>query len=169
MGEGWHNNHHAYPVSVRQGFRWWEYDPTYYVLRCLSWLGVVWDLHMPPKAVLSGEHRLGQTVIEKVSHQLAASFPVERIADQVLRALASTPGWTDIRSRLLSARLQAETFWREVDLPHVPSLVEVRRYTVSRLAQTLSLEDISVSTRRCLLELVHSRLVEVAGTYQRHP
>ena len=33
MGEGWHNNHHAYQASVRQGFRWWEYDPTYYMLR----------------------------------------------------------------------------------------------------------------------------------------
>ena len=39
MGEGWHNNHHAYQVSARQGFRWWEYDPTYYALRVLSWLG----------------------------------------------------------------------------------------------------------------------------------
>ena len=32
MGEGWHNNHHAYQSSVRQGFRWWEIDPTYYAL-----------------------------------------------------------------------------------------------------------------------------------------
>ena len=29
MGEGWHNNHHAYQATVRQGFRWWEIDPTY--------------------------------------------------------------------------------------------------------------------------------------------
>jgi stearoyl-CoA desaturase (delta-9 desaturase) len=168
MGEGWHNNHHAYPVSARQGFRWWEYDPTYYVLHCLSWLGVIWELHMPPKAVLSSEHRLGQTVVEKVSHQLAVSFPVDQIADQVLRALASAPGWNDLKSRLLSARSQAETFWREVDLPHIPSLDEVRRYARSRLAQTRSLEDIAVSTRQCLLTLVHSRLIEVAGTCQRH-
>ena len=33
MGEGWHNNHHAYQSSVRQGFRWWEVDLTYYVLK----------------------------------------------------------------------------------------------------------------------------------------
>ena len=33
MGEGWHNNHHAYQASVRQGFRWWEIDPTYYIIR----------------------------------------------------------------------------------------------------------------------------------------
>ncbi len=33
LGEGWHNNHHAYQSSVRQGFRWWEIDVTYYVLK----------------------------------------------------------------------------------------------------------------------------------------
>src|SRR6478736_4068152 len=70
MGEGWHNNHHAYQASVRQGFRWWEYDPTYYVLRLMSWFGLVWDLHMPPKAVIKGEHRLGRLVIDKTACQL---------------------------------------------------------------------------------------------------
>jgi len=51
MGEGWHNNHHACQSSVRQGFRWWEIDPTFYVLRVLSWLGLVWDLKPVPKSV----------------------------------------------------------------------------------------------------------------------
>ena len=44
LGEGWHNNHHHYPVTARQGFFWWEIDVTYYVLVMLSWLGVVRDL-----------------------------------------------------------------------------------------------------------------------------
>lgn len=55
LGEGWHNNHHYYPRSVRQGFFWWEIDPTYYVLRCLAALGLVWDLHAPPKHVVDGD------------------------------------------------------------------------------------------------------------------
>jgi stearoyl-CoA desaturase (delta-9 desaturase) len=162
MGEGWHNNHHAYQVSVRQGFRWWEFDPTYYVLRVLSWLGIVWDLHVPPKAVVRGEHRLGQLVIDKVASQLAVSFPVNLIANQVLEALARAPGWSDLKSRLLSARIHAETFWSEIDLPQVPTLDEVRRYARARLAQTPSLDDIAISARQRLLELVHSRLVEAA-------
>ena len=33
LGEGWHNNHHAYQASARQGFRWWQYDPTFYALQ----------------------------------------------------------------------------------------------------------------------------------------
>jgi stearoyl-CoA desaturase (delta-9 desaturase) len=162
MGEGWHNNHHAYQVSVRQGFRWWEYDPTYYALRALSWLGIVWDLRVPPKAVVRGEHRLGQLVIDKVAGQLAVSFPVNLIANQVLEALARRPSWIELKSRLLSARAQAEAFWSEIDLPQVPTLDEVRRYATARLAQTPSLDDIAVSARRRLLELVHSRLVEAA-------
>lgn len=48
LGEGWHNNHHAYQSSTCQGFYWWEYDVTYYVLRCLSWIGVVSGMRSPP-------------------------------------------------------------------------------------------------------------------------
>jgi len=52
-GEGWHNNHHHYMSSVKQGFFWWEIDGTYYVLRALSALGIVWDLHLPLRRLLS--------------------------------------------------------------------------------------------------------------------
>lgn len=48
LGEGWHNNHHAYPGTVRQGFYWWEYDVSYYVLWLMSKVGLVWDLHPVP-------------------------------------------------------------------------------------------------------------------------
>jgi stearoyl-CoA desaturase (Delta-9 desaturase) len=48
LGEGWHNNHHFYPTSERQGFKWWELDVAHYTLRVLSWFGVVWDLRTPP-------------------------------------------------------------------------------------------------------------------------
>ncbi len=51
MGEGWHNNHHHYQVSARQGFFWWEWDPTYYALRALAVFGIVWDLHGVPEHV----------------------------------------------------------------------------------------------------------------------
>lgn len=44
LGEGWHNNHHHYPASARQGFYWWEIDISYYVLKLLSVFGLVWDI-----------------------------------------------------------------------------------------------------------------------------
>lgn len=46
LGEGWHNNHHAQMTAVRQGIAWWEIDATYYVIKVLSWLGIVWDLRV---------------------------------------------------------------------------------------------------------------------------
>ena len=52
-GEGWHNNHHHYPSSVRQGFRWWQIDVTYYVLWLLERIGLVWDLRRPPLEVVN--------------------------------------------------------------------------------------------------------------------
>jgi stearoyl-CoA desaturase (Delta-9 desaturase) len=51
-GEGWHNNHHHYQASARQAFRWWEWDPSYYVLWSLSKLGIVRDLKVPSAAIL---------------------------------------------------------------------------------------------------------------------
>ncbi len=52
LGEGWHNNHHKYPGATRQGFFWWELDLTYYGLKVLSWLGVLWDLRPVPRRLL---------------------------------------------------------------------------------------------------------------------
>jgi stearoyl-CoA desaturase (delta-9 desaturase) len=52
FGEGWHNNHHHFPGAARQGFRWWEVDLTYYLLRAMAWLGLVWDLKPVPPALL---------------------------------------------------------------------------------------------------------------------
>lgn len=57
LGEGWHNNHHHYMNSCRQGFFWWEYDLTYYGLKVLSWLGLVWDIKEPPRWVVEGHKR----------------------------------------------------------------------------------------------------------------
>ena len=51
LGEGWHNNHHRYMASARQGFYWWEIDITYYVLKIFSWMGLIWDLKPVPKSV----------------------------------------------------------------------------------------------------------------------
>ena len=52
-GEGWHNNHHHYQSSARQGFRWWQIDVTYYLLRLLALVRLVWDLREPPRHVIN--------------------------------------------------------------------------------------------------------------------
>ena len=56
LGEGWHNNHHYYQVSARNGFFWWEIDITYYGLKLFSWLGLIWDLRGVPKHILHSKN-----------------------------------------------------------------------------------------------------------------
>lgn len=53
LGECWHNNHHYFMGSARQGFYWWEIDVSYYVLRVLAFFGLVWDIKEPPAKVYS--------------------------------------------------------------------------------------------------------------------
>jgi stearoyl-CoA desaturase (delta-9 desaturase) len=53
-GEGWHNNHHYYQSTANQGFFWWEVDVSYYVLKAMSFVGLVWDLRTPPRHVRDG-------------------------------------------------------------------------------------------------------------------
>ena len=94
MGEGWHNNHHYYPRSVRQGFHWWQIDMTYYVLRALSAVGLVWDLNVPTRKVIDGDvvavvKRPARTREEgDISQVPVAAAVVEVIAPELSEAAA---------------------------------------------------------------------------------
>jgi stearoyl-CoA desaturase (Delta-9 desaturase) len=52
LGEGWHNNHHHYQSSANQGFFWWEIDFSYYLIRLLACMRLVWDVRTPPQTKL---------------------------------------------------------------------------------------------------------------------
>src|SRR5215469_5723651 len=148
MGEGWHNNHHAYQSSVRQGFRWWEIDPTYYLLRAMSWIGVVWDLKKPPVAVLRNEQRLGARVIERAAQQLASSFDTDRIAAALHNALAGTPSFAELQEKLASARHMAADALANMALPSIPTREEIRVRAAAIFAHTPSLDDIVLRANR---------------------
>ena len=47
FGEGWHNNHHAFPTSARHGFHWWQLDMSYVAICVMKWLGLVWHVRVP--------------------------------------------------------------------------------------------------------------------------
>lgn len=52
LGEGWHNNHHHYQSSAKQGVRWWEIDVSYYLIRLMAWARLVWNVRTPPRVKL---------------------------------------------------------------------------------------------------------------------
>jgi stearoyl-CoA desaturase (delta-9 desaturase) len=157
MGEGWHNNHHACQSSVRQGFRWWEYDPTYYILKMLSWIGLVWDLKSPPQAVLRNEQRLGSRVIERAARQLAASFNSEWIAGRMASALG-TGSLAALQERLAAAHDQAVEVLAGAHLPHLPTRAELAARARAMFARTPSVDDIVDRAHRMVLDAVSARL-----------
>jgi stearoyl-CoA desaturase (delta-9 desaturase) len=55
LGEGWHNNHHAFPTSARHGLRWWQIDLTYAFIRMLALVGLAWGVRRPDVAALSAQ------------------------------------------------------------------------------------------------------------------
>ena len=70
LGEGWHNNHHFYPSSARHGFAWWEYDVTYWALKLMERLGLVWDLRVPPDHVWRTEDPRAQAQVRRFERWL---------------------------------------------------------------------------------------------------
>jgi stearoyl-CoA desaturase (delta-9 desaturase) len=160
MGEGWHNNHHACQSSVRQGFRWWEFDPTFYILKVLSWLRVVWDLKRPPEAVVRNEQRLGSRVIERAAQQLAATFNADRIAAVVASALASA-NLAALQEQLSATQRRAADVLAGLHLPQLPTKQDILAQAKAMYASTPSMEDIADRAHALILDAVGARLCPV--------
>ena len=163
MGEGWHNNHHAYQSSVRQGFRWWEIDPTFYILKALSWAGVVWDLKSPPEQVLRNEQRLGSRVINRAAEELVAHFNSERIATAIAAALHG-PQLSSLQDALSRASHRTTEVLANVHLPHLPTREEFAAQAKAMFARTRSLDEIVDRAYELLLESVGTRLAATVQT-----
>ena len=158
MGEGWHNNHHACQSSARQGFRWWEIDLTFYILKALSFAGVVWDLKTPPVAVLRNEQRLGSRVINRAAEQLAARFNPERIALAVSSALHSSE-LLALCEVLGQARSQTADVLASLYPGKIPSRDELLAQAQAMFARTRSLDEIVDRAYQLVLAAVGSRLI----------
>lgn len=104
MGEGWHNNHHFYQSTARNGFFWWEVDASYYILKVLSWFGVVWDLRQPPKWALEGKQRkFAAAPTPQVGLPMAEPIAVPGALVEAVQGLAT-----------LRSDAQDETLWQRL-------------------------------------------------------
>ena len=141
MGEGWHNNHHACPSSARQGFRWWEVDATFYLLKLLAALGIVRGLKAPPERVLRNEHELGARTLQRTAEQLAALFNPERTAMAIAAALHAVD-LSALQKALADAQDRTAETLAGLDLPHLPSRAEMLIQARAMFAKTPSLDEI---------------------------
>jgi len=157
MGEGWHNNHHAYQSSVRQGFRWWEIDPTYYILKGLSWVRLVSDLKTPPDVVLRNEHRLGSRVIGRAAAQLAASFNPDHIA-AIIGTTIGGPALSVLENKLAATQQRAAEVLTGLHLPHLPTRHEILARGMAMFSRTPSMDDIVDQAHELILDAIGARL-----------
>ncbi len=168
LGEGWHNNHHAYQRSTRQGFRWYEIDITYYLLKALSWVGFVWDLGEPPVEVVRNERRVGTAVLERVARQLAEQWAASHVRAQVRAQVTAQmtqaresfdahPKVIELRARLAAKQARAEEIWHELQLhlphlPQLPSASELRARALQMYAESPSTDEIVARARQVIAE-----------------
>ncbi len=160
LGEGWHNNHHHYQSATRQGFKWWEIDITYYILKALSWTGFVWDLREPPEEIVRGEKPVGRKVVEKVAGDLAATVHLDQVVARVREKWAESHGLEELAVKARNARDQVEARLAEMSLPHLPTVPELRDRAEEMFMESPSLDAIVNRAHEMLAESVAHRLLE---------
>ena len=93
-GEGWHNNHHYHQNTANQGWFWWEVDMSFYALKALSWVGIVWDLRKPSEAIRMAHLKYSPELrreLDGSKGSFGSSFPTPRAPPTLARVEAS-PG-----------------------------------------------------------------------------
>ena len=161
MGEGWHNNHHYFMASARQGFKWYEWDPTYYLLKGLEKLGIVWDLREPPEQVLAGERGLSSEIKDRVAAQLAATFNVEKLSARVQARWEETgEAFDEWRHRMGEHLERGREHLPHIELPGLPTADELKAKAHKMFARSPAMDDIVLRAREMLHQSVAMRLVE---------
>jgi stearoyl-CoA desaturase (delta-9 desaturase) len=162
LGEGWHNNHHHYQSSTRQGFKWWEIDITYYILKMMSWVHLVWDLREPPAAIVRGESPIGRKVVEKVAQDLASSIAVEAIVARVKESWNESITFEELAERARKAREQVEEGLAELSLAYLPTIPELRERAEEMFQESPSLDEIVNRAHELLQRAVATRVCDLA-------
>jgi stearoyl-CoA desaturase (delta-9 desaturase) len=105
LGEGWHNNHHRYQSSTRNGFYWWEIDPTYYGLKLLSWTGFIWGLKPVPESIYeeaaqnAHEDTVRRFSVSSVQHEINTLRKVVPTAAAIAIATVNSPEVAQLKKK----------------------------------------------------------------------
>ncbi len=166
LGEGWHNNHHHYQSATAQGWRWYEIDISYYILKALSWLGIVWDLRAPPREVVDNARPLGRKTLESVASQVAATVPVGTMVEELKARWHQLPGLEEIRASAQKAREDAEArleeYLESLSLLDLPTVEELKARARGMFAESPSLDEVAQRAREMILEAFSAHLLEPA-------
>lgn len=156
LGEGWHNNHHYYPGSARNGFFWYEFDITYYFLKILSWFGIVWDLRQPPETVLRNEKQVSNAILDKVAVHIASGVQTDAIATRIKSR------WAEQGKKVEDLRAYARRMMDDAEarLPELPSFDELRSSARRMFANTPSLDEAVERAQAMIQAAVSKQLLD---------
>jgi stearoyl-CoA desaturase (delta-9 desaturase) len=155
MGEGWHNNHHWAPGSAAQGFRWWEVDASYYLLRLGEKMGLVRGLHRPPAHWREAAREARRT---------GRNFTSVRLHEQV-QSLSRR--WAELGA---SARLTAHDALRDLEAARARAAAQLDRLheeasaAGARAGRRLDEIHAEIEKARAHLAEILERLVSTAET-----
>ena len=151
-------------VAIRLPERLWQPryvdgDPSrLYVLRVLSSVGIVWDLKLPPKAVVRNEHRLGSRIVSRAATQLAASFRPECLAVAIGASLRGATLAT-LREQVIATQQRAANVLANLHLPHLLTRYEICGRAMAMSAETTSMDDIVDMAPILILDAIRARLL----------
>jgi len=170
LGEGWHNNHHYYPAAARNGFFWWEVDITYYLLRGLEKIGLVWNLRQPPASILANEKAPTQKIIDKCATYIAEGFSAERISASLRKRWEGSHILDDLHALTRSKWSEAEAYLAELEFPDMPSMeqLKARAYRKFKIRHD-GLDRAIERAHDMLRKSVSARLIEHAQAQQSQP
>lgn len=155
MGEGWHNNHHFYPGSAAQGFRWWQIDMSYYALWIGEKIRIVQGLRRPPRLAT-----LARAAMKASSARLDAAFTAagDAVGDRVDRLSAA---WADAKN---SAHVSANQAIAELEAKRVRTLARIEALQADYAAAMTSAEASAqkrVDEIRAEIEKARASLAEI--------
>jgi stearoyl-CoA desaturase (delta-9 desaturase) len=127
----------------------------------LSWLGIVWDLQLPPQSILRNEQRLGARVTAKTAAMLAAHFDSGKIAAAIRSSLAGAE-LTWLCEKLANAPHEMAETLKTLHLPALPGREEFLAQAKARLAASPSIPDIVDRARELVLASVAMHLTRSA-------
>lgn len=96
LGEGWHNDHHHYQSACRQSDRWWQWDPTYQIVRAFGWLGIARDIRRRPAWAKENKRiDLGALDIGMIAARM------DQVGDLVADSAVTAPEAEAVRAELI--------------------------------------------------------------------
>lgn len=116
-GEGYHNYHHIFQNDYRNGIRWWHYDPTKWLIKTASWVGLTWDLRKVPdfkiqRAVLTMQFKKAEQALRRSNGADAKQFGAF-LEQEYLQFCEHLNDWNAVSQRWVETKRHAISAQKE--------------------------------------------------------